>query len=93
MSYPESKVMFMSNTPHEKVRELLAEITTASQFQEALVQILYWIEENGMISNDNVSYVVEKPWKFPEYWIPAIEGNLDEFSADDLIKLYAEESY
>lgn len=83
----------MSNDPYKKVSELLAEITTASQLQEVLVQILYWIEENGMISDDNVSYVVEKPWKFPEYWIPAIEGNLHEFSADDLIKLYAEESY
>lgn len=82
----------MSNNPYEKVRELLAELTTARQFQEALVSILYWIEENGMLSTDDISYVVEKPWKFPEYWIPAIEGNLHEFSFEDLERQYAKES-
>lgn len=26
-------------------------------------------------------YWMEKPWKFPEYWVPALNGTLDE---DDL---------
>jgi hypothetical protein len=25
------------------------------------------------------SYWLEKPWKFPEYWIPALNGTLEDY--------------
>ena len=28
------------------------------------------------------SYWLEKPWKFPEYWIPALNGTLEDYFYD-----------
>lgn len=68
----------------EATPENYLELMEALSSQEALNlarSIIFRLKE---LHEDDDTYWMEKPWKFPEYWVPALNGTLEDFDFDYL---------
>jgi hypothetical protein len=51
----------------------------AMETLELVIEILDYHKENYLTFD---SQILEKPWKWAEYWIPTLNGNLSDLSGD-----------
>ncbi len=87
MSHPLASISTMENTINEtNYLEHLDTLPTGEVLELASV-IAEWSHDLGIAYKNELSYIFEKPHKFPEIWVPAINGDLMEFDEEKITTL------
>ena len=60
---------------------------SAKEVLEIVRTIVSWADETNSSYRGELDYIFEKPHKFPEIFVPAINGDIDEFSDEDISTL------